>query len=31
MAVGNFLPVASAPGAFVPMRKLLHTAVLSGT
>ena len=30
-AVVNFLPVASAPGAFVPMSKLVHTAVLSGT
>ena len=31
MAVGNFLPVASALGAFVPRSKLVHTAVLSGT
>ena len=31
MAVGNFLPVTSAPRAFVPMGKLVHTAVLSGT
>ena len=31
IAVVNFLPVASAPGAFVPMSKLVHTAVLSGT
>ena len=30
-AVVNFLPVALAPGAFVPMSKLVHTAVLSGT
>ena len=30
-AVVNFLPVASAPGAFVPMSKLVHTAVLSCT
>ena len=31
MAVGNFLPRVSAPGAFVPMSKLVHTAVLRGT